>query len=63
MRGAYTQFIKSKGMKPSCAVDQATARHKEACELRLARIMNGKHPDYQNSHPKDAEKGRRTGKV
>lgn len=59
MRGAYTQFVKSKGYKPSCAVDQAAAKHKEACELRLAMIQNGAHPDYINGHPKDAEKGRK----
>lgn len=63
MRGAYTQYVKSKGFKPSCAVDQAAAKHKEDCELRLAQIMNGTHPDYINGHPKDAEKGRRRSKA
>lgn len=43
-------FVKSKGFKPTCAVDKAAARHKEDCELRLAKIQNGKHPDYQNGH-------------
>jgi len=56
MQGAYTQFIKSKGYKPSCAVDQAAAKHKEDCELRLALIMNNAHPDYKNGHPKHKEK-------
>ena len=52
-------YVKSKGHKPTCAVDQAAALHKEQCELRLARIMNGAEPAYQNGHPKDAEKGRK----
>lgn len=56
MRGAYTQYVKSKGFKPSCAVDQAAAKHKEACELRLARIMNNAEPAYKNGHPKHSEK-------
>ena len=56
MRGAYTQYVKSKGFKPSCAVDQATAKHKEACELRLARIMNNAEPSHKNGHPKHSEK-------
>lgn len=50
MRGAYTQYIKSKGVKPEDAVEQAAALHKEKCELRLARIMNGKEPKYKNGH-------------
>jgi hypothetical protein len=50
MRGAYFQYLKSKG-QCSCktdAVESAAARHKEEAELRLARIQNGVHPDYQN---------------
>lgn len=54
MRGAYTQFVKSKGYAPSVdssdATEKAAALHKEACELRLARIMNGKEPKYKNGH-------------
>jgi hypothetical protein len=54
MRGAYTQFIKSKGRVPSLtssdATEQAEAIHKEKCELRLARIMNGKEPSHKNGH-------------
>lgn len=56
MRGAYTQFIKSKGYAPSVtssdATEKAAALHKEQCELRLARIQNGKEPGYENGHPK-----------
>lgn len=56
MRGAYTQFIKSKGYAPSLTsadtTERAAALHKEQCELRLARIMNGKEPGYENGHPK-----------
>lgn len=36
----------------SQAVERAKARHAEECELRLARIMNGKEPGYENGHPK-----------
>ncbi|HVI71341.1 MAG TPA: hypothetical protein VM656_07635, partial [Pyrinomonadaceae bacterium] len=50
MRGAYTQYVKSKGVRPEDVVEQAKARHKEQCELRLARIMNGKEPGYKNGH-------------
>lgn len=61
MRGAYHNYMKQKGTPPSLkseAVEEAAAQHAEECELRLARIQNGKHPEYQNGHPKDAEKGR-----
>jgi hypothetical protein len=54
MRGAFSQFVKSKGYAPSVtsadATERAAALHKEQCELRLARIQNGKHPDYKNGH-------------
>lgn len=36
------------------AVEQAKARHKEECELRLARIQNGKEPSHQNGRPYEA---------
>lgn len=33
------------------AVEKAAAEHREACETRLARIQNGKDPDYKNGTP------------
>lgn len=51
MRGAYIQFQKEKGCccsRKSSTVEQACALRKEEAELRLARIQNGKHPEYQN---------------
>ncbi len=53
MRGAYTQYCKQKGD----AAEWALAQHKEASELRLARIMNNAEPSHKNGHPKAAEKG------
>lgn len=57
MRGAYIQLLKQMGdgvpqSRVATAVEKAKALHKEACELRLARIMNGKEPGYENGHPK-----------
>lgn len=52
MRGSFVQFVKLEGAKPVCSVAAAKAKHKEECELRLARIQNGKEPGYQNGHPK-----------
>lgn len=57
MQGAYTSFIKSKGIRAADAVEQARARHKEDCQLRLARIANNAHPEYRNGHAKAKEKG------
>jgi hypothetical protein len=52
MRGAYTQFIKSKGSgfesRLTPAVEKAMAIRKEEAERRLARIMNGKEPFHKN---------------
>lgn len=62
MRSAYTQFIKSKGIRADDAVEQARALRQEEITLRLARIQNGVHPDYVNGHPKAAEKGTLTRK-
>ena len=61
MRGAYTQYLKSKGHSPRAtdAVEEATALHAEACELRLARIQNGKEPSHQNGPwPTKGENGK-----
>lgn len=51
MRGAYYQYIKTKGVAPSLksdAVEEAHAKRKEDAELRLAKIQNGKDPRYKN---------------
>lgn len=50
MKAAYHQYIRQKGHSPRLtgAVEDAAARHKEECELRLARIQNGKEPGYKN---------------
>lgn len=57
MDGAYKAFVRRFGTD---VVEDFARRHKEDCQLRLARIANGKHPDYVNGNPKDAEKGRRS---
>lgn len=69
MRGAYYQYEKFKGQTSAFtdAVEEARetlrvecerrlALEKEERELRRARILNGKHPDYRNGHPKSGEK-------
>jgi hypothetical protein len=45
MRGHYLNHTAT-----TDAVEIATALHKEQCELRLARIMNGAEPSHQNGH-------------
>jgi len=44
--------------EPTDAVEQAKRLHAEACELRLARIQNGAHPEYKNGteYPKKERK-------
>lgn len=69
MRGAIYQYEKFKGRTSAFtdAVEEARetlriecerrlALEKEQRELRLARIANGRHPDFRNGHPKDSEK-------
>jgi hypothetical protein len=57
MRTAIHQYLKAKGIgRSTSAVEDALALHKEACELRLARIQNGKEPSHVNGHPKSTEK-------
>lgn len=41
-------------------VELAKQKFRDDAILRLAKIANGKHPDYVNGCPKDAEKGRLT---
>jgi hypothetical protein len=43
MRGTYLNHTAT-----TDAVEIATALHKEQCELRLARIMNGAEPEMRN---------------
>lgn len=45
-------------VKRKADAEARLALAKEEKERRLALIANGAHPDYQNGHPKDAEKGR-----
>jgi hypothetical protein len=53
MRGGYVQLLKEVGAsRVSSVIEQAKAKHAEECELRLARIMNGKEKGYENGHPK-----------
>lgn len=60
MNQAYICYLKQKGTPPTMdAVEDACRKNREEAQLRLARIHNGAHPDYQNGHPKDAEKGRK----
>lgn len=48
MRGAYFQYCKEKGIPSGIdSVGAVKARHAEKCELRLARIANGKEPGYE----------------
>lgn len=59
MRGAYYQYLRMNGVgRYTDAVEAVKAKAKEDAERRLALIANGKHPNYMNGHPKDAEKGR-----
>lgn len=59
MDQAFLAYTKFKGLRTeTTVVDDAMRNHREECQLRLARIQNGKHPEYTNGHPKDAEKGR-----
>lgn len=55
MDGAFKCFVTKFGAD---VVEDFARKHREDCQLRLARITNGAEPAYQNGHPKDAEKGR-----
>jgi len=57
MRGAYVQFIRTKGTSLyTAAVERAHNLRKEEAELRLARITNGAEPDMRNGKPPVMEK-------
>jgi len=55
MDGAFQALVSEKGVG---VVNDLIRQHREDCQLRLARIQNGKDPRYKNGHPKDREKGR-----
>lgn len=44
MDGAYKAFVRVYGAD---VVEDFARKHREDCQLRLARIQNGKHKDYQ----------------
>jgi hypothetical protein len=49
MNTAITSYIKQRGVsRLSKAVEEVMTRRREECTLRLARIQNGKHPEYIN---------------
>jgi hypothetical protein len=54
MDGAFKSLIKRHG---ACVVEDFARKHREDCQLRLARITNNADPKYKNGHPKSAEKG------
>jgi hypothetical protein len=45
MDGAYKAFVKSYGTD---VVEDFAAKHREECQIRLARIFNRSLPEYQN---------------
>lgn len=52
MDGAFKAFIRSHGTD---VVENFARKHREDCQLRLARIANGADPKYKNG--KSAKKG------
>ena len=49
MDQAFTAYTKFKGLRvETVVVDDAMRKHREECQLRLARIQNGKDPEYKN---------------
>jgi hypothetical protein len=44
MDGAYQAFVTKFGAD---VVEDFARKHREDCQLRLAKIANGKHPAYQ----------------
>ena len=55
MDGAFRALVSEKGVG---VVNDLLQKHREDCQLRLARIANGADPRYKNGHSKDREKGR-----
>lgn len=55
MDGAYQCFKQQFG---AGVVEDFARKHREDCQLRLARIQNGADKNYKNGHPKDRENGR-----
>lgn len=55
MRGAYFNYIRTKGAPPTAAELEAATKAEES-ERNRALIQNDAHPDYKNGHPKAAEK-------
>ncbi len=49
MSGAFKALVSEKGVG---VVNDLIRKHREDCQLRLARIANGAHPDYKNGNPK-----------
>ena len=49
MDGAFKCFIKRFGPD---VVEDFARKHREDAQLRLAKITNGKHPQYQNGKGK-----------
>lgn len=54
MDGAFKALISEHG---EGVVNDLLRNHREDCQLRLARIQNGAHPDFQNgAKPKKGKK-------
>lgn len=47
MRGSRFMYYPAESNRTD-AVEQSVQEHREACELRLARIQNGAEPSHQN---------------
>lgn len=59
MNDAYLQYCRMNGIgRYDDAVASFKQHEQEDSTRRRALIMNGKHPEFLNGHPKDAEKGR-----
>ena len=54
MDGAYKAFVRVHGTD---VVEDFARKHREDCQLRLARIVNNAHPSYKNGHAKSKENG------
>lgn len=49
MDGAFVAYVKQRGCgRITQVVEDAKRRHAEDCQLRLARIANGKDPEHKN---------------